>query len=303
MTLITVFLQMLSLLIIIGAGCVATKREMLDERTSAQISTMIVNIFNPLLVVSCAIGAAGQIPLYELGVVALVAVGMFLLFILLGMVLSPLFDRDHHQRTLFQLMFVFSNLGFIGIPVVSSLLGEQYVVFVTEFMILYNLVFYTYGVALMEGRFSLSSLKALANFGNLMTLLAIVIVVTGFQMPAFLTTAITYLGNVASPMALVLVGYSLAKSNLRQIFAEKRLYVFSIIKLLILPLLVLPLLRWLPVDAALVPVCLLMFGMPCGNMPLILGTQRGIDCTICSSGIIMSTLLCVISVPILMALV
>lgn len=303
MTLITVFVQMLSLLIIIGAGWAAAKRDMLDEHTCTKMSQLILNIFNPFLAFSSAVSAVGTISLGQMGIVALVAMGMFLVFIFAGMILSPLFDKDPFQRKIFQLMFVFSNLGFIGIPVVSCVLGPEYVVYVTEFMLAYNLVFYTYGVALMDGRFSLASLKAMINPGNIMSVAAIFVIVLQLQIPGFILTATTYLGNAASPLALVTVGYTLAHSNLRAIFGDVRLYIFSAIKLLLLPMAMLPLLRLLPIDPSLIPLCLVMLGMPIGNMPLILGTQKGIDCTTCSAGIIMTTLLCVFTVPILMALV
>lgn len=303
MTLITVFVQMLSLLIMIGAGWIAAKKNMLDEHTSSKMSKMILTVFNPFLAFSCAVSAVGKISLGQMGAVALVALGMFLFFILSGTLLAPLFDKDPFQRKIFQLMFIFSNLGFIGIPVVSCVLGPEYVVYVTEFMITYNLVFYTYGVALMDGKMSLASLKSMVNPGNIMSVAAILVIVFQVKIPGFILTATTYLGNVASPMALVLVGYTVAHSNLRDIFGNKRLYVFSAVKLLVLPIVMLFILRLLPIDPYLVPLFVVMFGMPIGNMPLILGTQKGIDCTTCSAGIIMTTLLCVFTVPVLVALV
>ena len=200
-------------------------------------------------------------------------------------------------------MFVFSNLGFIGIPVVSSILGEEYVVYVTEFLLIYTLVFYTYGIALMDGSFSLSSLKSMINPGTVSGTAALLVILLGIQLPDFIKTAVTYLGNVTSPMALVAVGFTLAHSDWKKIFGQPRLYVFSVIKLLALPLLMLPLLRLATQDQALISVCMVMFGMPIGNMPLILGTQKGIDGTTCSAAIILTTLLCVFTIPILLALV
>ena len=201
------------------------------------------------------------------------------------------------------MMFVFSNLGFIGIPVVSSILGEEYVVYVTEFLLIYTLVFYTYGIALMDGSFSLSSLKSMINPGTVSGTAALLVILLGIQLPDFIKTAVTYLGNVTSPMALVAVGFTLAHSDWKKIFGQPRLYVFSVIKLLALPLLMLPLLRLATQDQALISVCMVMFGMPIGNMPLILGTQKGIDGTTCSAAIILTTLLCVFTIPILLALV
>lgn len=300
MTIITVFFQMLALLIMIGAGYFMAKKEMMDAHTNTQMSKMIVNVFKPMLILSSAANSAGLVPLGTIGLVGIIALGMFAVFVVTGMVLSPFFDKIPEQRKIFQEMFVFSNLGFIGIPVVSSILGEEYVVYVTEFLLIYTIVFYTYGVALMDGKFSPSSLKSMFNPGTISGLLALLIIACGIQLPGFIKTAVTYLGNVTSPMALVAVGFTLAHSDLKKIFCQPRLYVFSAIKLLLLPLAMLPLLKLITGDQALISVCIVMFGMPIGNMPLILGTQKGIDPSTCSAAIILTTILCVFTIPVLL---
>ena len=300
MTIFTVFFQMLALLIMIGVGYFITRQGMLDEHTNNQMSNMIVTIFNPMLVLASAADSVGQISLDAMKLAGGIAVGMFLVFILAGMVLSPFFEKDGKQRKIFQLMFVFSNVGFIGIPVISSIFGPEYVVYVSEFMLVYTLVFYTYGIALMDGKLTASSLRAMVNPGTISGLLAMMIIIFGIRVPDFLQTAVTYLGNVTSPMALIAVGFALAESDLKKIFGQMRLYIFSVVKLLILPLLMLPLLRLVVGNSDLLAVCMVMFGMPVGNMPLILGNQKGMDVTACSAAIILTTVLCVLTVPILM---
>lgn len=303
MTFITVFLQMASLLVLIGAGWLGARAGMYDEHTNSQMSRLIVNIFNPMLVVSGAISAVGKISPAVMGQVFLIAIAMFAIFIIIGMALSPLFDRDPMQRKIFQLMFVFSNLGFIGIPVVTNVLGAEYVVYVTEFIMAYNLVFYTYGVSLVEGKFSAASLRAMINPGNVLTVFALCMVLFHIQLPAFLSTAVVYLGNVTSPMALFAVGFALANTDLKALLGDKRLYVFTAVKLLVIPAVLLAGLKLLPVSQELVKVCLIMFAMPVGNMPLMIGTQKGIDVRTCSGAILMTTVLCVVTIPLLMMLI
>lgn len=303
MTFFTVFFQMLALLLMIGAGYLVTKKGMLDEHTNNQMSDMIVHIFNPLLVLASAASSVGQISLDAIKLAGGIAAGMFLVFILAGSLLDPLFEKDKEQRKIFQLMFVFSNVGFIGIPVISSIFGTEYVVYVTEFMLVYTLVFYTYGIALMDGKLTAASLRAMMNPGTVSGLLAMAIIIFDIHLPDFLKTAVTYLGNVTSPMALVAVGFALAESDLKKIFGQLRLYLFSFVKLLALPLLMLPLLRLILGESDLLAVCIVMFGMPVGNMPLILGNQKGIDVTSCSAAIILTTVLCVLTVPLLLIFV
>ncbi len=299
MAVFTVFFQMLALLIMIAAGYVMAKKGMLDEHTNGKLSKMIVNVFNPMLFLSSALDSVGQISAGLMLQIGLIAAGMFVFFIAAGMALTPFFDRDPGQRKIFQLMFVFSNLGFIGIPVISSVLGPDYVVYITGFLVMYNIIFYTYGIAVMDGKFSLDSLKGMVNPGTASCAAAVAVLVLEPEVPEFIETAVTYLGNATSPLALVLVGYALACSDLRKVFGATRLYLFSAVKLLVLPLLMLPVLRMVTEDAAVLSVCMIMFGMPIGNMPLMLGNERGIDGTTSSAAIILTTVLCVFTVPLL----
>lgn len=303
MAVLTVFFQMLSLLIMIGTGYLIAKKGMMDEHTNEQVSGIIVNVLNPLLFFSSAANAVGTIALHTMLQICLIAVGMFVFFIVIGMVLAPFFDRDPDQKKMFQMMFVFSNLGFIGIPVVSSILGPEYVVYVTEFLVVYNIFFYTWGITVMGGRFSLSSLRSLVNPGTICSAAAIAVILCSVRLPEFIRTAVTYLGNAASPMALILVGYSLERADVKKIFGEVRLYLFSLVKLLVLPLLMLPALRLVTEDTAVIAVCMVMFGMPVGNMIMMLGNERGMDGTTCGAAIILSTVLCVFTVPVLLAAV
>ncbi len=298
----TVSFQMLALLIMIGTGYLIAKKGMMDAHTNGQLSGMIVNVFNPLLFFASAANSVGQVSLDTMLRIGGIAVGMFAFFIVVGMVLTPFFDKDPDQRKMFQLMFVFSNLGFIGIPVVSSILGPEYVVYVTVFLVVYNVLFYTYGVSVMDGKFSVSALRSMINPGTIFCVIAILVIGFEIPVPEFIRTATTYLGNVASPMALVLVGFTLAHSDFRKVFGEVKLYVFSVIKLLILPLLMYPVLKMVTKDSAVISVCMIMFSMPVGNMNMILGTERGVDGQICSAAIILSTVLCVLTVPILVTL-
>ena len=128
----------------------------------------------------------------------------------------------------------------------------------------------------MDGKFSLSSLKAMVNPGLISGLAAVLIIVLNIPLPGFLMTAVTYLGNVTSPMALVAVGFALAHTDPKRIFCQPKLYVFSVVKLLALPLLMLPLVRLATKDAALLSVCMVMFqaAAVCGVLQVERGHHR-----------------------------
>lgn len=299
----TVFFQMLSFYIMIGVGYIIGKKQMMDKHTNQQVSQMIVNVFNPILSISSAIGSIGLIPIAMMAKVGGIAVIMFAIFILLGFLLTPFFAKNETQKKIYRMMFVFSNLGFIGIPVVSNVLGHEYVVYVTEFMMVYTIVLYTHGMMVLEGRFSFKSLKKMINPGVISGIIAILIILFEIELPEFIRSACLSLGNVASPLALVAVGYTVSQSDLKKIFSRPKLYIFSVLKLLVIPLLLLPLLKICPIDDNAIAVCMILCGMPVGNLPLMLLNEKGIDGTECSHMIILSTALCALSIPFLLLLI
>ena len=97
----------------------------------------------------------------------------------------------------------------------------------------------------MDGRLTAASLKAMINPGTVCGITGLLLIIAGVRLPDFLLTAVTYLGNAASPLALMAVGYTLMISNWRTTFGNVKVYVFSLVKLLVLPLVMLPVLRYL----------------------------------------------------------
>lgn len=292
---------MLALLIMIGAGAVACKINLLDEHTNSRLTSLIVVIFNPMLIFSSAANAVGQITFDRLIVVGAIATVMFIAFIFLGMIMKGIFEKDIEKKRIWQLMFVFNNAGFIGIPVVSTVLGPKYVVYVTVFIVIWNIIFYTYGIAVMEGRFDIKSIKSIVNPGTVFSVLGLLLIAFEIHLPGFIVTASTYIGDVTPAVALMLVGYSIMKADLKAILRNSKLYIFTFIKMLIIPLIMCFVLKLFISDMDVINVCTIEFGMPVGNMPLMLALQKGMDGSDCSAAIILTTLFCVISVPLLLA--
>lgn len=298
---LSVLSPMMSLFLLILTGVYMWKKQFLDDIATNRISVVLLRVCNPILLLASAFNAKSVTHDSMLKVLVIATV-VFFVFGVLGIVFAPAFDKDKGQQAMFKLMMMFSNLGFMGIPVVSAVLGTDYLVYVSEFMLVYNLIFYTYGMAVMEGGFSRESLKKILNIGTVTAAASFFIVWFGWTVPDFLLSTLNHLGNCNTPLALMLVGAAVAKSDLKSLFSSPKMYVFCVSKLIVLPLIAAFALKALGMDYGVVATSMIMVGMPVGNMPLILGTERGIDCSTCSAGIVMTTLLCVMTVPLLMTI-
>lgn len=299
MTFFTVLSPMVTLFLLMLGGAVFVKLDMLDDHTVSKLSTLIVTVFNPMLLMVSSMGVKGvshRTLLWMMGIALLV----FTAFAVLGAASARLFDKDEEQQRIYKLMFLFGNVGFIGIPVVKELLGGEYLVYVAEFNIVYCLYFYTYGMFIMEGSFSAASLKKMFNTGTIAAIATFLIVWFNIELPEIAVNCMTYFGNVSTPLALALVGVSLTKVDFKKIFGSPKLYLFSFVKLILIPYLSMLIFRMAGMEPKLIAVCVIMIGMPVGNMPLMLGTQKGMNCDNCAASIIMTTLFCLITVPILL---
>ena len=119
---VTVFLQMLSFVIMIGAGMAAAKMNLLDETANQRMSALVLKLFGPMLSISSAACAAGNISLKSFGLTSLTALGMFGVYILIAAVSARLFNRDKEQQKLFGNLFMLSA-GMVGIVFLLTLTG------------------------------------------------------------------------------------------------------------------------------------------------------------------------------------
>lgn len=303
MTIVTVFLQMLSLTLMILVGVLIAHRKLVDDHSMGQMSHLINYVFNPMMMLSSGIASVGTVDKQVLFLLFAIVAALYVLFIVLAWLIGPRFDKRPGQSEMFQLMIVFSNIGFMGIPVVRGVFGEEYVVYVLAFVLMYNLFFYTYGVTLMNGKVSRESLKSMLNPGTVFAVITLLIVSFEVRIPDFLANTVGYLGDVASPLAMLAVGVTVAKSDLKTIFLSPKMWLFTLVKMVALPVVMIPLLKLLPFPDTVIGICLVEIGMPVANMTLILGTEKGLDCTNCSAAIIMTTLASVITIPLLVALI
>ncbi len=295
MTFIISFKSMLSLLIMILIGWYCAKIQLLDEDANQKISSVVLKVLNPMLSLSAASTTAAALSLKEFGLASMISLSMFVFYILLATLTAKYFYKETNKQMLYKMMFVFSNLGFIGMPVVRSILGEPYTKYVSAFMLMFIVVFYTYGVVLVNGKIEI---KKMLNTGNFFWLLSMLIILFKIQLPNFLLTPISYFGNATTPLALMLVGYTLSQIPMKELLGDAKLYIFTAMKMIVLPLILYHIVCLFPINDALAKVSLILFGMPVGNLPLLMATEKGIDSRLCTSGIVITSILCVITIPI-----
>lgn len=304
---LVIFQKLLVLFGFMLIGSFGYRKKWISDQSGSQISGLIVNVFNPALIISGVTGAQGQ------GSWSLVLTNLVMAVILFAVLIgiSPLFVRilriRRNQRNIYSVMLIFSNLGFMGIPLIQELYGKGAIFYVALYTLVFNILFYTYGVYLFEKERSLQAgktakltfqWKKIVNPGMAACLVSLILFASGISVPDPAVSFFDYLGNAAVPLSMIMTGVSLAKMPLREVFTDYKMYEFAFLKMLVIPIGAALIIKNFQINPLLSGIMVLMFGMPNGSMPVMMAVDYGLDSSICSRGIVLTTLLSLLTLPI-----
>lgn len=306
-----IFGQMLVLLAMMLVGTFVYKKNWLSEEGANNVSKVVVNVFNPLLVISGVLGDTDAISQDKIfGNVKLVLI-YYVISIIFGIVLAWILHPPKNLKSIYTLMATFSNLGFMGIPVAKSLYGSEGVVYVSFYILIYNLIVYTYGMSLARRaarekngtdsaqKVSMSaSLKRMINPGVVAALLALIIFAAGIRMPAPVVSFCDYMGNTTIPLSMLMIGVSIAKADLRSYLKDARMYFFILLRMVAMPVAVAVLMRNMGFDTVVFGVFIIELAMPIGSIIGLFAKECGADDAYCMKGTVLSTLASIVTIPI-----
>lgn len=144
--------------------------------------------------------------------------------------------------------------------------------------------------------------KKIFNIGVIACITAMLLYFLQTPVPSFLQAFITNLGNLTAPLSMMIIGASLAQMPLKELFLDKKLLLFSLVKLLLLPAVWMIMVNRVAEQEILRGVCLVMMATPAGSMTAMLAQQYGGDYETASRGVALTTVLSVITMPLLAAI-
>ena len=301
--------QMIIIFILIMIGVFLFKNKHLSNDSARQLSWIIVNVTNPITLLCAAISEEDKVGAKEIGVAFLCFAIMFAILIPLAYLIPVLLGVDKSRRYAYRMLAIFGNVGFIGIPFSAAVLGPESLIFVSVCGLTFNLVVYTYGVESLkavaaeqnpEQEQKKSSLKDLINSGTVLAVITIVVYLADIKLPEFGISTLRYIGNCTTFLSMVVLGVSVAQMVPKEVFSRWRLYVFVVIRQILVPIMFIFLLRPFLTNTLILHTVVVMVAMPAGNMPLMLARQFGAKEDMISAGIIMTTVASIITIPAVM---
>lgn len=301
--------QMMVLLVMMSIGYFSYKKEVVDQNTAGQLSSLVVNVFNPILVVNGVLGSQQKGGLDSILLNLAMVLLYFTVLILASFPLSKILRVEKKVFTTNRLMLIFGNLGFMGIPVLRSIYGDDAMIYVAFYILVYNILLYTYGMRLAEKageefhqktepkRNRAANLKRICNPGVFASLAAVLIFLFPPALPQPVYTFCDYMGNTTVPLSMILIGISVARENLGEVFRERRIYGFILLRMVALPVALTLLLKSFVPDSMILGVFAILMGMPVGSIVSMMIKEKGGADQYCIKGVVLSTLFSIVTIP------
>lgn len=285
-------------------GYLLVRLKVLPENSATVLSKLENNVFIPALVMGTFIKNFTVERISTTWKILVISFIIALLTIIFAILVSKLVIKDSYIQKIYTYGLSFSNFGFMGNAVVSTLFPDiffEYLIFTLPlWMLIYLWGAPTLLISESGKKQSLRGrLKAFVNPMFIAMLIGIIIGLTGLKLPTFLVSIISVSGDCMSPVAMLLTGVVVSSISLKKTFTNLRIYIVSIVRLIVMPLIFVAAASFIDIPKTIFICALCTLAMPLGLNTIVIPSAYGKDTSIAAGMAVISHLLSVVTIPII----
>ncbi len=293
--------QMITLFLMMSIGFACNKCKIMNEAFNKYLSKFILYVSLPSMIIAAVLGTDHTLPNSKVFILLALAAGMYVFLILLSIFFAWIMKCPKETKGIYICLFIFSNIGFMGFPVVKVLYGDIAVFYASIFQIPFALLSYTLGAGLIsKQKPTLNNFRrALLQPGIISAIIAILFYLLNMSMPTVLFNVFDYLGSMTTPASMLIIGSTIACYPLKKVFVSWRLYIMSVIKQLAFPFVLWLIIRDLPIDPMMIGVTVMLTAMPVATNCTMFCHEYNADAELASAAVFLSTVISVVTIPII----
>jgi predicted permease len=300
-----VLLKLAQLFILLFAGYILVALKGIKKEAAKHISNLIFTFTLPAMLISSMVNTSG-ISQGDIWQVLLIAVIQYGFLIVAAYALTKLLRVPYEDVGLYRFIILFGNVAFVGYPVISAVLGNDALFYAAILNLPFNILVFTLGISFIThgtDQHQKLELKVFLNPGLIATVLGLILFFASIELPTFVNELLSEIGDMTTPLSLLVIGASLYGVNIRSVLGKRRIFVFSFIKLILVPTLLAVILWLVGVDIMIASVVIILSGMPVAANAVILCQEYDTHVMEASEAVFISTLLLGISLPYMIFLI
>lgn len=287
--------KIIEMFVIMMIGVLIVKAGIGDHDTGNGLSSILLKIVTPCMVImSYQVDFDAEL-LRGLAITA----GLSALSFVVAIAIAHFSIRDNPDSAVEKMAIAYSNCGFIGIPLANAVLGSEGVLYITAYILIYNIFIWSHGVLLMNGSAGSlkQTLKNLVQPSMVAIVVSLLLFLLGIRLPEVLAGPLDMIGDMNTPLAMLISGINLAESNLLDSLKRPRTYLISVLKLLVIPILTVFMLRLFHPDPLISMTVIIAAACPTGAMGTMFAMQYHKNSQYASELFTISTVFSLVTIP------
>lgn len=293
-----VFVQTSIMFLLMAIGYICFKIGLVDQSGSKQLSNVAIYVANPALLINAFSTSIDKSMYRNMFVMFILSILVYIISIIVTRVLGS------KESNFSKFAMIFSNLGFIGLPLAKNVLGNESVVYMSLFVGVSNLLIWTYGLKLVAGQNkNVSLMKVLLNPCILSIIVGLFLGMSDMKIPSVIQTTVDDLSQLNLPLVMLALGCYLAEGDVRAVLKNKSLYITCFMRLLLIPIILIPIFKILPSSLQIIRMTLLLgTATPVAALMAIFSKTYDGDYSYSSIVVGISTISSLITIPCIMSL-
>ena len=293
--------QVLVLFILISVGFGCGKKGVLTEHASKKMTDIVLYVVTPCVMVSAFQREFSFELLGSVLVAALTAAAIMTASILLTRLVIR--DKNEARKKVLQFAVIFSNCGFMSLPLQKALLGDDGWFFGSIFVAVFNVFCWTYGLVDMSCDKKQLSIKKLAlNPGIIGVTAAVILFICQLRLPVFILDPVTHLANLNTPLPMLIIGFYLSRADFKKAFTDRGTYLAMLLRLAVIPVAAALIMSLLHLDAKMTIAFTIACSAPTAATTTMFSAKFDRDVELSVSVVTASTLLSIITMPLVVSL-
>ena len=296
-----IFVQVMIIFMLLALGFVLTRIKVVTDAGLKQITDILLYTVTPCLLVNAYQKDFSQ----ELASGLLWGFGFALIIHVVAITISTLcFPREDTKRYRVSIFgSVYSNCGYMAIPLLTASLGSDGVFFGSAYLAVFTVLYWTHGICVYRGDTKeLSVKKLIKNPGLIGTAVALFMFLTGIKLPYVLRESVRYVSDLNTPLAMIVMGSYLAKTDFKKALTSVSVYLVSALRLLVIPVICVGIARLLPIPDMVAKSLLITAACPTAAVATLLAGKYNLDASYSAETVAISTLLSILTIPLVLML-
>ncbi len=296
--------QVLILYLIVAVGFIADRLHVFGQNTAKRSNDLLFYVITPVVMIQSFMSMDFDVKTAKSLLIAFLCMtGTLTVGILIAI---PFFNKKGDKNaTVFKYAVSYGNMGYMALPLCNAILGSEGVFYCSAGVVAFNILSFTHGIWCInkgEGKTKFELKRLVLNPGVISVLIGLPLFIFDVELPQVVNSAMTHIGNLNTPLAMLFLGTYIANTDLKNMFKEKNNYLVIFLKTLVLPLAMFCIFKVIGISGALLTACMISASVPSANNTVMFSAKYGKDTGVASKIVAMCSLVSVFTMPVMIAL-